>query len=514
MIKLASILVMLNMFSVIADGQSYRLTSNGKNVEVLEQNTAPLSNGLSTYKYARVTYLGDPLSLEVEAEQFDFGNDDWDISPHSYQIDGHKVGNKLSFTIDRPGYLVIKFSKDPEEFKKRLVIFIEEPINVSTDNEIVDIISTYDIDNTGSINETVKIQRALDDISGTDKVLYFGDGVYKTSMLQLKSNSKIHLSKEAVIKADPKDIESYKAKKGEGMNRFIYIANAENIEVSGLGTFDGSGSEILGVTLPKAGDKRTKVRLMFILRSTNISFDGIVLKDAASWNTHIMGSTNISFKNCKLMNNTMNNDYFGSLDGWDPDASQKVLIEDCFGWAGDDNVAVKCTGSGNLDILDDVSDVTVRGCVFMTKKTSLKIGTETRCANYRSVIFEDNDVIEADRVLGVNVRDRAVVSDIVFRNIRSESLFPDRRQMPINVYITRREDDQAYTGKIANVFFEDCTFEMMFPQKIQISRIESHTERTDLNVTFKNLTIAGNRVVSLDPTYFNLDKTNGIIKFQ
>ena len=41
------------------------------------------------------------------------------------------------------------------------------------------------------------------------------------------------------------------------------------------------------------------------------------------------------------MNNTRNDDYFGSLDGWNPDASKRVLIEDCFGWAGDDNVAVK-----------------------------------------------------------------------------------------------------------------------------------------------------------------------------
>ncbi|MEM9078920.1 MAG: glycosyl hydrolase family 28 protein, partial [Bacteroidota bacterium] len=299
-----------------------------------------------------------------------------------------------------------------------------------------------------------------------------------------------------------------------GINRFIYIENAENIAVTGLGTFDGSGSEILGITLPKIGDKRTRVRLMFIYRSKNISFDGIVLKDAASWNTHIMGSQDVTFRNCKLMNNTMNNDYFGSLDGWDPDASKRVLIEDSFGWAGDDNVAVKCTGYGNLNILDDVEDVTVRGCVFMTKKTSLKIGTETRCENYNRVLFENNDVIEADRVLGVNVRDRATVSGVVFRNIRSESLFADRRQMPINVYITRREDDQPWTGKIEGVLFEDCSFEMMFPKKIQISRIDSHTSEKDLNVTFKNLTIEGKQVKELSGEYFNLQRTNGTIRFK
>ncbi len=505
---------LLNLFACQSSSQSYTLTSNGQSIPVYEQNTAPLSYRLDTYKYARVTYQGTPLALEVEALGFQLGEEDWDISPHSYGVEADRIGNKLRFKVDRKGYLVIKFSRNPEDFKKRLVIFVEAPIDAPSGAELVDIVKEYDVDNTGQKNETEKIQKALDEISGTDKVLLFSDGVYKSSMLRLKSNSNIHVSKNAVIKADPEAIESYKAKGGRGINRFIYIENAENIAVTGLGTFDGSGSEILGITLPKIGDKRTRVRLMFIYRSKNISFNGIVLKDAASWNTHIMGSQDVTFRNCKLMNNTMNNDYFGSLDGWDPDASKRVLIEDSFGWAGDDNVAVKCTGYGNLNVLDDVEDVTVRGCVFMTKKTSLKIGTETRCENYNRVLFENNDVIEADRVLGVNVRDRATVSGVVFRNIRSESLFPDRRQMPINVYITRREDDQPWTGKIEGVLFEDCSFEMMFPKKIQISRIDSHTSEKDLNVTFKNLTIEGKKVKKLSGEYFNLQRTNGTIRFK
>ena len=115
------------------------------------------------------------------------------------------------------------------------------------------------------------------------------------------------------------------------------------------------------------------------------------------------------------------------MDGWDPDSSKRVLIEDCFAWAGDDTVAIKCTGIGPGVNVPDVEDIRVRGCVFLTKKSGLKIGTETRCENMSRIIFENNDVIEADRVMGINVRDGAVVQQVMFKNNRSEIYFPDRR---------------------------------------------------------------------------------------
>lgn len=256
------------------------------------------------------------------------------------------------------------------------------------------------------------------------------------------------------------------------------------------------------------------MRLLLMHRAKNISFEGIILKDAARWNTHFIGCEDITFRNCKLMNNLVNNEFFGSLDGWDPDGSKRVLIEKCFGWAGDDNVAIKCSGAGNPGIFDDVEDVTVRSNVFLTKKSALKIGTETRCENYRNIVFEDNDIIEADRAMGINVRDRATVDGVLFKNNRSEYCYPDRKQMAINIYITRREDDQPWTGKIKNVVIEDCTFEQKFPNKIQVSRVASHTKKEDIDVTFKNLTIAGRSVRSLDPEYFNLSKCNGEIRFE
>lgn len=493
-------------------GQTFTLNSNGHPIEVREQNDVPLSYELNTYKYARVTYEGVALQLEVQASGFEFDDEDWDISPHSYNIKGRRTENLLSFTIDRVGYVVIRFSKD-QDFTKRLVIFVEPP-EVLPQGEIINITTEYAVDNTGQSNETLKIQKALDDISGTDKVLLFPAGLYKSSMLEIKSNSKIHLSKGARIIADASDLDSYKAKNGGGINHFILIDGAHDVEITGLGILDGNGTEILGVADPDRAKAMGGMRLLFMLNAKRISFDGIVLKDPAGWNTHMMGCDDVSFRNCKMINSAINNYYFGSLDGWDPDASQRVLIENCFGWAGDDNVAIKCTGYGDHDVYNNVEDITVRSCVFLTRKTSLKIGTETRCESMKRIIFEDNDVIEADRVMGINVRDRATVEDVVYRNIRSEFYFPDRRQMPINFYITKREKDQNWSGRIRNIRVENCSFEQMFPKKMQFTRGVSFTNEEDFQVSISNLIIDDEVVDYLDPRFFNLNKCNGVIKFK
>ncbi len=117
---------------------SMKLQCNGVDIQVMEQNDVPLSYGLNTYKYARVTYTGTPLLLEISVSGFEFENSDWDISPHSSGISGAKQGDKLSFTINRSGYLVVRFDKN-QDFTKRLVILVEPPDDLP-EGELVNIV--------------------------------------------------------------------------------------------------------------------------------------------------------------------------------------------------------------------------------------------------------------------------------------------------------------------------------------------------------------------------------------
>lgn len=491
--------------------QTFQVHADGNRIKVFEQNDVPLTHGLSSYKFARITYTGKSVRIKVASSDLYNDDSEWSISPKRYKIKVEKSENQLSFKMDRLGYVVLRL-KQNQDFTKRLVLFLEAP-EVVPENSI-NIVDVYDVDNSGQKNETSKIQKALDDISGSGSVLYFPTGTYKTYKLEFRSNSRIHLSKNARIIADDHSLSSYISNDKTKINHFILIKDVENLHISGLGTLDGNGTQIVGLSHPDQSLKIGGIRLLLIYRSRNVQIEGILLKDAARWNTHILNSEHISFRYCKLMNNPTESKYLGSLDGWDPDSSSDILIENSFGWAGDDTVAIKCTGRvENQDVIPNAERITIRNNVFLTKKSGLKIGTETYCELMQNIVFEDNDIIESDRVMGINVRDGAMVKEVLFKNIHAEYCHPDRKQTGINFYITKRNRDTSPLGKIQNITIEDCTFEETFPKKWAFLRHYSETQKNDLSVHLKNIAVGGKKIEKMDTEFFDLKKNNAELSF-
>jgi len=491
--------------------QTFSLTCNNEFVPVFEQNDVNPAFKLNSYKYSQLIFDGKPLEISISVKGFTVGANDWEISPKSYKVSGKFDNNILRFTVDRTGYFVIRFAKN-QDFSKRLVIFVDAPYPMPK-GEIVDITKTYCVDNSGKKNETKKIQKALNDISGKDAVLYFPAGIYSASMLQIKSNSKIHFAQNARLLANTSSINPYLDNNGEGTNRFIYIHDARNIQIIGLGGFDGNGTYFRGVFKPDLSTGENSMRLLYIINSQNIVFDGILLKDPSRWNTQMVGCRNITFNHCKMMNNPNTNSVLSNFDGWDPDASQKILIENCFSWAGDDNVAIKCVGKSTPKILNDVEDITIRNCVFLTKKSSLKIGTETRCVNIKRIVFENNDIIESDRAMAIDVQDKAIVDDVLFKNNRIEYSYPDAQRRGININLSKRNSSQTLVGKIQNVRFVDCNFEEGFPNGFRIYHDPKYAISSDVDVHFDNVRIANVKVAAIEDSYFD-KKTNCKIEFK
>lgn len=409
-----------------------------------------------------------------------------EISPKHDQIPFNLIDSKtLNIRLSEQGQFLVRINDSIKIF-----LFAEKPLE-TTNDQLINLITKYTVDPTGNTNETIKIQQALNEISGSGKILYFPPGIYKSGQLYPRSNSKIRLAKGATLISDTSSIKPFFPTDYVENRRFIYINEVENVEITGLGIIDGNGKYLR----TKFGDD-ARIRLILAVKSKNIRIEGLILKDPGSWNTQLIQCNGIILKNLKLLNNID----LSNTDGFDPDASSNVLIENCFAYCGDDNVAVKITGKKGL--VANVDNVTVRGCVFLTKKSALKVGTETRSESMKNITFENNDIIECDRGMALYVNDGATLDSISFINNRFERNHPDAQKKAIHFEVDKR-NPESKLGLIKHVLIKDCVFYNTFPNK---SVIEYNGDKIGINVTIQNLIIDENKVESLESARINVSK--------
>lgn len=392
------------------------------------------------------------------------------ISPARFNISAAAGKTSASFILPGPGYYVVRINE-----KHKLFIFAEPP-----DNEpAVNIVNIADqgIDNKGVRTETLAIQKAINDISGTGKTLLFPAGIYKAGSLSIPSNTSIYLCAGAILKAAD-NISDFDFHDEITPKSFFRIKDAENVTISGRGIIDANGR----LLRDKYADT-ARMRLLLVLKSKNVTVDGIFVRDPGSWNTQILLSENVTVRNVKMLNDIE----LSNTDGFDPDASKNVLIENCFAYCSDDNIAVKITGKS--DYIQDVENITVRGCTFLTKKSSLKVGTESRGEVMKDILFEDNDVIESDRGMALYCSDGATFQNIRYINNRFEDNYPDAKQSWMNFTITKRNPDSK-PGSMIGILVKDCSFEHPFPK---VSEISGFDETHRIVMTIDNMKVGGIR---------------------
>lgn len=447
-----------------ADEINYTLSSDKEKIEV-----QPFKH----YHYAALD-LAAPMHFTLDCSE---KIESFEISPKSYGIKGVlNEKNELSFTLSHPQYILVRINN-----KHRFFLFADAP-EVIPQGKQKNILS-LGIDNTGRKNETAKIQKALNSVSGTNEILVFPKGIYKVNPLRIPGHSRIHLSRGAVLMADTQDITLYKPNDEVETKRFIYFKDVEDVKISGRGEINLNGRE-----LRTKYNNDARIRLLFFVKAKNIDIDGIFIKDPGSWNTQILYSDDISLRHIKMMNDTE----LSNTDGFDPDASRNVLIENCFAYCSDDNIAIKTTNYAKL--LRDVDGITVRKCVFLTKKSSLKVGTETRGEVMKNILFEDNDVIESDRGMALYCSDGARFENIRYINNRFERNHPDSKQCGIQFVVNKRKPESRI-GSINDVLVKDCVFECHFPKMSDVKAVEG-TE--GLQVVFDNLVIAGKKCLTAE----------------
>ena len=459
---------------------SYTVTANG---------TAVFAEKFADISYADFDWQKN-ISVTVTANE---PVSSYNISPHSFGIEAAVSGNSITFTLDRPRKLSVSINGG-----ERLFIFAMQKKDYSayTSGENVINVIQSGADAQGKVINTAVLQECLDRAAATNGggVVYFPSGKYLTGVLRVGSNTTIYLEKGAVLMAASvrrgfKPPFYTRSGNTLGTMGLLFFDEANNSKLTGRGTVDGNGSYLRG---------RYDITLRDVLayKSTNLTVEDVILRNSAAWNSHIMFGDEIAFKHTRIINDPS----VPNTDGIDPDSTVDMLIENVFSYCSDDSVAVK-TSSGYYDAdLPTVSrNIVVRRGVFITLKSSLKVGTES-CADIRDITFEDNDIVESIRPLAIMTGDGGNVKNALYTNNRVESILPSTRYKGIKDICEFSVSNRDMSGSISDVTVKKLSVEENADASIPYSYIiyGASEESGVNNVTFSDVTIGGAACSGLD----------------
>ncbi len=422
---------------------------------------------------------------------------EFSISPRSAKIAAKADGPSLRFEVDRPRQLVVTINGGERLFLFADPIDREAPLPGRAG---VRDVREFGVDSTGQRVDTARLQQAIDQVAAARGTLYFGPGVYLTGTLTLKSNLTVYLAGGALLLGSAR-AEDYPREKllaettikndlepwltpGTDISdcRMILIDHARNIRIAGPGAIDGQGKLLM--------DAGIRPLLFLIRNSSQITFEGVSLRDPSMYNTLLLGSDHITYRGVKVLNDQK----VPNTDGIDPDSTQDVLVERSFFYCGDDAISVKTSGAHF--ILQNSERHIYRDCVFLSTTSAAKLGNET-FADFRDILFENCDVVESTRAFTLSTMDGGRFENIRFVGIRVESLTTKNRPAGqcIDLLFHLRErkvKDRPGFGRmgwIHNILVKDYSVEAVCANP---SRLTGFSEDHDVRgVRFENYSLNG-----------------------
>jgi polygalacturonase len=243
---------------------------------------------------------------------------------------------------------------------------------------------------------TQAIQKAIDACaaSGGGTVI-FSPGTYLTGSVFLKDKVDLRVDKGVVVKGVQDDsaypqvftrvagIETY------WPAALINAHNVTGVKIYGEGTIDGSGAmwwkrywkmraEYSAKGLRWIVDYDCKrPRLILVYKSSNVSIEGLTLKEPGFWTVHICFCTNVIVDGLTIRANR-GQEYGPSSDGIDIDSSTNVLVQNCDIDCNDDNFCLKAgRDADGLRVNKPTENVIIRDCIARKGHGMITCGSET-----------------------------------------------------------------------------------------------------------------------------------------
>lgn len=353
------------------------------------------------------------------------------ILPSSFQLQPKIAGRRLTFTLTEPRNLTIEVNGDAIG---SLHLFANPP-------------------------ET-NVPRPDD-----PNVIYFGPGIHEVSRLVVKSHQTVYVAGGAVVRGVVKPEEKYTISSYSGLRSYAPTVelNGNHITVRGRGIIDGS-------LCP------THARNLMLVRGQDILIEGVILRDASTWNIPIRQSDRVTVRNVKILGRRANS------DGIDICNSRDVTVDGCFLRTLDDLIVVKADkGKG------EVHRILAKDCVLWNEVAhALSVGAELREA-VDDVRFVNCDVIHdkgREWTLRVYHCDAARISNVRFENIRVEE---SRRLISLWIGKATWSRDEA-RGQVRGVTFSHLRA-AADPGKVELKGFDADHQIED--VTFQDVVVNG-----------------------
>ncbi|MBD2339182.1 hypothetical protein H6G64_19615 [Calothrix sp. FACHB-156] len=463
----------------------YSVTVNNKPVFVEKYNSL---------SYVQFAFAGT-ADIEIKVKE---KVNNYKISPKSYKLQSRKQGNKISFSLTVPRKLILHHVNSLNEKLFILADPWEENPPQLGDHQVTNIIN-YQVDNTGKINATDKIQQAIDDVAEHHGILYFPAGVYKTRQLNLKSNVTLYLAAGAVLAAITEEDPSH----GRGL---LQLENVQNVKIIGRGTINGNGS----YWRPRKG----WYTLILLKNAKNIWLQDILLKDPAVANVWMSYSDNVTIDNLKILANP--EPEFLNTDGFDFWSSRNITINNIL-YAGTDDATSH--GGDRESQIHNNENINVRNSVFYNGN-GFKISA-TKIPNYiKNITYENIDVVFANELSGFWPISGGYFENIYFKNIRVEDILDtpeddkSARLFSWQIRVSLAGDPDSSPerfGHIRNVFINNVTADDRGGAKSVFLGYDA--QRDISNVVFDNLCIEGKKVLNPQDAYFDIKNQYVQLKF-
>jgi len=301
--------------------------------------------------------------------------------------------------------------------------------------------------------------------SSAENMMYFGSGVHRPGMMHPEENTTIYIAGGAIVYGG------------------IETNGESNIRVLGRGILDGEFAY---------------GRMVKPQNSSNLEFDGIIIRNGLSWTNTIINCDHVTYRNVKVIS------FRAGGDGINPLNSRHVTIDNCFFRCTDDCIAIKAPDTTQFSEDIRIINNTMVGFAYSDGCT---IGFETNGPRISDVLVKNCDIIRArggSRVDGhsafsIICDGPALIHNIRYENIRVE---PDVLKL-FELHIT---DGTKYginpPGYIRDVHLKDIRWTSERPIILHGFNEKHQVE----NVVFENCTITGKKLTSAREDIFQVNE--------